>query len=393
MTHTKKQHYIPQCLLRNFTFDKKKRYCYEYNLSSRQCYQTNVANTMCANNIYEHPLLGTNYIENYFANSVDSELGQMSKEIINLLDNQSEDSVQSVKRILETNLFSIIRCYFRSGAILEEYNTAFRTQKGKIILHVLLNTPFSYVKQLCNTIKMGYKFAIISNADTGFVIGDQFLATASLNFKALFSNASNRQIGMSDTILILPISTQYCAVYYHGTKPNYIFEDTINTLNNEQCMQVNLAIWHSAYGKIVGNSKDVLLDIAENAFIKNYKSATTTVMTYESGRTVGHVTKREAFFHKRDYEVSELVHGMKFDLSLGRNDLCFCGSGQKHKKCCLEKTEIIKTFIQRLKNDRFMQTSFHIDRRLFIEESISVPYQEYTELMEAIEKAHKEDVE
>jgi hypothetical protein len=26
-------------------------------------------------------------------------------------------------------------------------------------------------------------------------------------------------------------------------------------------------------------------------------------------------------------------------MKLGRNELCFCGSGQKYKKCCLNKDE------------------------------------------------------
>ena len=47
-----------------------------------------------------------------------------------------------------------------------------------------------------------------------------------------------------------------------------------------------------------------------------------------------------SIFYDFDYEVKRDLIGWNF--TLDRNDPCPCGSGKKHKKCCIEKTKVIK---------------------------------------------------
>ena len=51
--------------------------------------------------------------------------------------------------------------------------------------------------------------------------------------------------------------------------------------------------------------------------------------------------KREKKIHLEELEEYELLRRYQSDgsIKIGRNDPCYCGSGKKYKKCCLNKTE------------------------------------------------------
>lgn len=65
-------------------------------------------------------------------------------------------------------------------------------------------------------------------------------------------------------------------------------------------------------------------------------------------------------------------------MSVGRNDLCPCGSGKKYKKCCLEKNNLIELAAQR-------RDTFYDDKQRLVEKVGSylkrqVPLHEYNQL-------------
>ena len=380
---TKKQHYIPKAILKYFSYDRSS--FYEGQILPQQCYKTNINNSMCERNIYEADLLKTNAIESFFAETVDSDLAVFEKDINDILNMKEDGFVEYAYNCVKKYIISIMACYFRSGAILLEYNTAYSEEKGQNILKILGRITPSYITRLCRTILFDYDFSLIQSDKSEFLIGDQYIATAALRIKSNFSNASNRQIGFKHTILILPVSSSFCVVFFHGEKPDYIKKNQLHVLNRDECKQINLAIRNSAYRKIAGSNLDAVSNIiAEKAVAERYQSPMTAVMKYESGRTVAHVMKKEVFFYPRDYEAMELFHSFKFDLSIGRNDKCYCGSGKKYKNCCFEKIRIIKemknSFLAKDKNG----LQYSITPKTFVEESILIPENKYGNVLNQI---------
>lgn len=346
MSITKRQHYIPRSVIKYFSADGE--YIFEGQIKfPNKFYKTNINNAMCSKNIYEHRLLEINAVENFFASTVDAALSSFHREILILLESSK---VFEAKRCFANYAESILRCYFRSGAILEEYNTAYKSQKGQIILHLLADTPNNYLKGLRHTILNDYHFSVIKNNDIGFVLGDSYLTTTALAIKSRFSNASNRQIGYKETMLLLPISPFYCLVFYHGRKPKFIYKDTINQISNTDCLEINLAIFHASYNKIL--------------------------------------SRKEAFFYRRDYEIMKLISPPRFspkDLDIGSYDLCYCGSGKLHKNCCIEKTKILKNVFASFSDNSYSEKVL-IRHNTFVENAISIPQIEYEDEINVINK-------
>lgn len=53
-------------------------------------------------------------------------------------------------------------------------------------------------------------------------------------------------------------------------------------------------------------------------------------------------------FTKRDIHSIFTEESMNNNLSIERNDLCYCGSGKKYKNCCMKKDQEIKIIRNRL---------------------------------------------
>ena len=79
MRQTKKQHYITKRLLELFVSGNQ---IYEYRISAKKSYCTNVNNSMCERNIYEHIKLNPNTVENILANTSDSRLPNVIKNVL-----------------------------------------------------------------------------------------------------------------------------------------------------------------------------------------------------------------------------------------------------------------------------------------------------------------------
>jgi len=339
MSITKKQHYIPQSILSYFTYDGD--HTFESLLFKGNCLnQVNISNSMCENFLYEIKGLPTNLLERYFANQIDGRLATFHRESIIAI---KECKFNDVRLLFERHITDILRCYYRSGAILEEYKEGY--PRGEVLIRILSDTPESYISSLSRTILTDYSFAIIANSEVGFIMGDCYLTTLALGIKTRFINSSNRQIGLKNTMLILPISKNYCLVMFSGDVPKYIEENKINNLSVEECIEVNLSILYSSYRKIVGSTREMMSTILNRFSIEFFGiSPTTTVVGYDSGYSIRHILKKEVFYYPRDYEIMRNLDSMLascYNKNLGRNSKCFCGSNKKLKHCCLEKFEIV----------------------------------------------------
>lgn len=383
---TRRQHYVPKSVLRNFSSDGKQ--IYEGRMLTTNCYKTNINNSMCERNIYEHKLLETNAIERFFALTIDSDLALFTREFLNIFESDGKGIVEESFRCVSKHMQTVLLCYFRSGAILEEYNTAFKRDKGQVIIRILSKISPKYINALRSTILSQYQYAVLKNNDIGFIIGDQYMATCALRIKSNFSNASNRQIGQKDTLILLPISSTYCVAFFHGDKPDYVNSNSLCELTNAEVKQINQAICNSSYKKIAGENGHLITELLKSAskITSRYLSPITCVSTYESGATTGFVNKKEVFFYQRDYDAFNLFHTFKFDVKMGRNSLCYCGSGKKHKNCCIEKTEIIKEMIKTFRNQSDKSNPFAITQKTFCEESIQIPKYEYEQFTEVLKK-------
>jgi len=384
MNVTKRQHYIPCSVLKHFTYDGT--YAYEGQIKNKnKYYKANIRNSMCEKNIYEHRLLKTNTVENYFANTVDIALSKFHKETISLL---NDAKINGVATCFSEYAIDILRCYYRSGAILEEYKIAFRSKKGHIILNILSDTPINYLQGLRKTILNDYRFSVLQNEKLGFLIGDNYLSTTALKIKSRFANASNRQIGFKDTMILLPISKMYCLAFYHGKKPPFILDNVINHISDDECLMINLAIYQSSSNKVLGYNSEIFKLIHQNIFASNLSSSPiTTVMTYKSGHNSGFVNKREAFYYPSDYELMDIIQSVRvspFDLKqkINRNDRCYCGSGKKHKICCIDKTQILQDVYKSFKNDSLSE-SVMITPQTVTENAIRIPRDEYVDMLNA----------
>lgn len=198
MGQTKKQHYIPQSLLKLFVSGNQ---IYEYRISAKKSYLTNISNAMCERNIYEHIELNTNTVENVLANTSDSKLPDAIKEVLINLEN---NNVIGAKETIYKNLPDFVICYFRSGAVLTELRTSLKKniEDKKIEKFLSIVGDRKYILSLSLTIMLGYKFTIIESSNNNFILSDQYIPTCSLKPKSRFTNVSNRNIGLKDTVII-----------------------------------------------------------------------------------------------------------------------------------------------------------------------------------------------
>ena len=211
MGQTKKQHYITKRLLELFVSGNQ---IYEYRISAKKFYRTNVNNAMCERNIYEHIDLNPNTVENILANTADSRLPHVIK---NVLCNLKNNNVIDAKEAIYKNLPDFVICYFRSGAVLTELRTSLKKniEDKKIEKFLSIVGNRQYIFNLSMTIMVGYKFTIIESSNDNFILSDQYISTCSLKPKSRFINASNRNIGLRDTAILIPITSKYYIFLYN----------------------------------------------------------------------------------------------------------------------------------------------------------------------------------
>lgn len=343
------QHYIPQCILKNFSNDKGQ--VYEGLVMEKKTYLTNVSNSMAERFTYEHSLIEANILEKYFSR-IENYIGPAFSRIISALEKYEENSndFKKINRLINSYMREYLIFYYRSGALLHEFSHEKKSPEDRVLLLIRKLISSDYIKRLSETVVNHYSFCILKSNEGNFVLSDQFVSTAALKIKNRFTNVSNRQIGLKQVILFIPLSKNYYVVYFHGKSPIYICEDKINELNTEQLNEVNKVIINNSYKKSVGCNKEPLeLGLSEFEF----RSPVTYLAGYKSGATTGSVVKKEIFFYRKDEEVMEFFEStdwLKFK-SLERNDICRCGSGKKFKKCHMDIYLECKRMMDHIENN------------------------------------------
>jgi len=353
-TIIKNQHYISEFLLRRFVNDNKK--LFEVLLEKKKIYSSSPSKSMCARYTYEYNNLPVNTIENYFS--------KIEREVAPEIDNLIDDINKHKKGLVE---FSIIRrrvekllptfliFYYRSGALLTEFSSIHKEDKIPLLSEKILNEL--YINSLADTIKKGYKFALIES-NNKFIMSDQYVSTAALRIKGKFTNICNRTIGIKETIIFIPITDKFYIVYWHSDSPFFLQENVINVLNEEEVRKVNRTIINNSYYKCIGSNEVVLKEL-----LNDYHWSSPTQVYWGNDKTGycgGAIKKKEVFFYEIDREAYNnldlFLTKTNYDKlkNLRRNDPCFCGSKKKFKKCHENMYERLKPMIYDLRysNDR-----------------------------------------
>jgi len=343
------QHYIPRCILKNFA--NAKNQVYEGLVMEKRSYLTNVSNSMAERFTYEHSLIEVNMLEKFFSR-IESYMGPAFTRIINVLEKNdgSFRDFKQIKSLISRYTREYLIFYYRSGALLHEFSHEQKTPEDRVLLMIRKLVNSEYIRRLSETVINHYSFCVLKSNEHNFVLSDQFISTAALGIKNQFTNVSNRQIGMKQALLLIPISKNYYAVYYHGKSPIYVVENKINVLKEEQLNQLNKVIINNSYIKSVAYSKDAI-DSALSEF--EFQSPVTFLSGYKSGATSGAVKKKEIFFYNKDEKLMEAFASagwLKYK-SLERNSTCLCGSHKKFKKCHMNEFLECKRMMDNIEND------------------------------------------
>lgn len=335
------QHYISQGLIKLFSQNKK--FVFEFNLQNDRIYPEGISTTMSSKYTYEHPLLAGNTLEKAFK-TVEDEYIPLVKEVVAALEN---NDINTAKTIVKSILPLVLLFYYRSGATLLEFSDHNNFDKESVLNNMLKRIlDRKYLDRLAATIINDYAFVALKSVEERFILSDQYVSTASLNCKGKIANFSNRTIGFSNCMILVPLSAKYYILFYNGSLSmnNPVIADTIYDLDATDLQSINKVILRNSYNKCLAMHKEEL------EAIKDFKAKTYgpsgTIMKYENGTMKSYTVKKEVFFNDEDEEIFEkyvtyctqmIQFQNQHGRAIGRNDKCLCGSGKKLKKCCLNK--------------------------------------------------------
>lgn len=346
------QHYVSQGILRFFSENKKA--VYEYNYDNGKVYPTSIHDTMSEKYTYEHPLLKVNALEDAFGQLERKYIPVMAV-IVEMLDS---GDIRSAKKTIEHILKYALLFYYRSGAILFELRNNGDHTKAEIVERILkLVYDDPYLDHLAKTIINDYSFMILKSPDDELALSDQYISTASLNCKGKIFNYSNRTIGFSDCLILLPLSARYYVAYYNGAFElgNACAPDDIYFLKSDDVIRINKVIIKNSYRKCIAMRPEILESI--KLFRSSMCGPIGTIVKHKNGLYSTHILKKEVFYYDEDEDVyenyvkyySELIQFEKQNgRRVGRNDVCLCGNGKKFKNCCLKKYEKARTLAKQI---------------------------------------------
>jgi hypothetical protein len=328
MSITKKQHYIPKFYIKNFSFDLKS--IFELNHNKQSIYKNSIKNSMCENLTYEDEFLSPNSLERYFG-SIEDKVSSSLRTIIAELKEDKSD-ISKIKNIIFNIMPELLIFYYRSGALLEEFSTGgnkdFRIDN---LLKQIMDS--NYLQELSSDIFACYKFSIIK-CESEFLLSDQFISTAAMKIKDNFGDISNRHMGLQETLILIPISCDFYAVFWH-TKSNFFLKDNeIKLLKNDEKYLMNKVILNNSYNKTVSFSEEVLSNIQKFYYKKNPAQMILGGDSFVQRFSM----KKEVFFYEEDriafdYFFSRCMHLSPKYLKLKNSDKCLCNSDKKFKRC------------------------------------------------------------
>lgn len=361
---TKNQHYISQNILENFA--DTKQMIFEALVEENKVFKTNIRNAMSKRFMYEHEMFEVNTFEHFFQD-YEGTLKTKVTELINFLEsyNSSTESLLTLKSMVYDTMKLFLIMYYRSYALFEEYSFSEQTinkSKNDNILEMIEKiSSGKYLYNLVNTICNNYSFSILES-ENEFLISDQFISTCSLNVKNRFFGLSNRQIGMKDIMILIPLSSRFYICYYHSSNQSINFKEDINKINSDQLNAINRVIINNSYNKCAGYKESVMIE-ALKCF--EWQSPSGIIAGgFKNRPPMGATMKKELFYFQKDKEIwdfhLDLTSYWNEYKKLGRNDICLCGSGKKYKKCCQFKYLESKRMIDDLgRNDDSLKYLIH----------------------------------
>ena len=374
---TKKQHYIAQSIIKEF-FDVDS--LYEKNIHSNNVYKTSIKNTMCMSNSYEVPLLEDNSLEDLFATSIDVDSSKMIKELKRFLDKRNYEEAK--KTIFKKIRIFLINYYKSVTSLIHMSADMSKKDDSSIIrmIKTIFNMP--YIDRISEILCKEYDFAIIKSFSENFVLSDQFIATCSLKFMGRFVNISNREIGLKNTVVLIPISKKYYGIFVNGSLPdNFNIDfDSINELSESQTNAINNIIFNNSYEKCISQDETTINNLEK----KNSSYGDLMAMAkFDNGNLATFKIKQEVFFTDDEFDLYQYFGeyewaNSKFKIC-GVNSLCPCGSNRKYKKCCKDKVERCNKILNTM---HFHQQDIMINSKLGFENPIQLSNLEQTELQE-----------
>lgn len=286
---TKKQHYIAQGVIKAF-FDSSN--IYEKNVHSGKTYKTSVNNTMCMSDSYEFPLFDDNYLENLFATSIDEDSSKLIKELKELLNNNNY--IDAKNRIFKCIRMFLINYYKSVTSLIHMSKDMSKKDQGSIarMINTIFNMP--YIDRISEILLTGYDFAIIKSCNEDFVLCDQFIATCSLKFIGRFINLSNREIGLKNTVVLIPISKNYYAMFINGQLPDSfdVVLDCINELSESQTQIINNIVFNNSYEKCISLNENEINQLEKKNSTFGDSMA---IAKFNSGNSATFKIKQEVF--------------------------------------------------------------------------------------------------
>lgn len=356
MEITKNQHYVSRGILKHFADDRKK--IFELYIEKEIISLKSIDKVMSQNYIYEHPALEVNSLEKFFSKIEDRLISWLDNLLI-VLEGEYKNGGDCIKYIFEIKKMMpmFLMFYFRSGALLYEYSFSSQNPKLDRVERMIFNIfDDKYIRGLCKTINDFYETAILVDEKERFLISDQYLSTVALKYKNKFSNASNRQIGMRDTMILLPLSAKYYVVFYHGRKPDFIVRNVFNVVDRDMVNKVNSIIFQNSYVKCAGKTQEALESVKGDE-ITSF-GPTKCIMQYKGGMIKDFIIKKEVFWYEEDSDLNinsiqyMIDYIQKIKGKIGRNSPCICGSGKKYKNCCQKKYDLAKAIYYDLQNEK-----------------------------------------
>lgn len=246
----------------------------------------------------------------------------------------------------------------------------------------MINTIFNmpYIDRISEILLTGYDFAIIKSYNEDFVLCDQFIATCSLKFMGRFLNLSNREIGLKNTVVLIPISKNYYAMFINGQLP-YSFDivlDCINELSESQTQIINSIVFNNSYEKCISlNEKEINQLEKKNSTFGDSMA----IAKFNSGNSAAFKIKQEVFFTDDEYEMYQYFETYEWSdkkfKNCGVNSLCPCGNTKKYKKCCKNKVERCNRILYTM---HYQQDNLMINKKLGFEDPVQLSNYEHSEL-------------
>ncbi|MCR5146514.1 MAG: DUF4238 domain-containing protein, partial [Clostridia bacterium] len=364
MNRTKKQHYISNSILDIFF---KTNRIHEYNLNEHIDYDCSTGKSMCCTDIYECGLFKDNKLEDAFAQLYDGQFANTLSKIDSFLLNKQ---VESAIDLLRHNFYYYLVSYYKSLASLVRLskNDKHTLDKNKATTRMFeLITDIAYMKKMSVILTNCYDIYIIKSWKSNFVLSDQFISTVSNYFNGMFSNISNRDIGVKGSIILFPVSVDFYFLLYDKTMSKSIdkSQNSINILSEQETEKINNIIYNNATEKVCTIRGEKYSFINVNSFGDEF-----VFMFYSNHSSAGYIKKKEIFYSEEEQEVYEMFGNLEWGkyTKLGRNEKCFCGSNKKFKNCCYEKVERCKSIIINIKNNSLSEKSV-IDKLFGLEKS------------------------